>query len=114
MKTELKKVRHAGEVVGTVDIPVYGNMEELVDNETDERILNMFNKQNAVRIMGNERAKHTPTVMGKGKLWDMAFNTLTPEEAASYAGKVDELKEFLEGDVIAERVKKLLADTEGE
>ncbi len=114
MKEDVKKVRHAGEVVGEATIPVYETITELVESESDERILNMFNKQNCVRIMGNERAKHTPTKMGKGKRWDLAFNTLTPEEAASFAGNVEGLKEFLEGDEIAARVDALIQEESGE
>ncbi len=113
MKTETKKVRHGGKVVDSADIPVYENITELVESETDERILNMFNKANCVRIMGNARAKHTEARVGKGKMFDLAFNTLTAEEASSFAGKVEALREFLESDEIAERVKALIAEESG-
>ncbi len=110
MKEETRKVRHAGEVVDEVSVPVYETVDELVNAETEERVLAMFNKQNAVRIMGNVRAQHTPSRMGKGKMWDLAFNMLSPEEAASFAGNVEGLREFLESDEIAERVKKSLEE----
>ncbi len=113
MKTETKKVRHGGKVVDTASIPVYENINELVESESDERILSMFNKANCVRLMGNIRAQHTPTRVGKGKMFDLAFNSLTPEEAASFAGDVEGLREFLESDEVAERVQEIIKDEGG-
>ncbi len=96
--------------VGEVQVPVYENVDELVKNEDAGRILGMFNKQNAVRIMGNERAKHTMTKIGKGKRFEIAYNLLrdilTPEELGEVIGNIEKLKEV----IASERVQKAVDD----
>ena len=63
-------------VVGKVSIPVYENVDELVEAESADRILIMFNNANKVRIMGNERAKHQVGKMGKNKRFEIGFELL--------------------------------------
>ena len=114
MKTETKKVRTGGNVVGEVDIPVYETVVELTEKEDESRILGMFNKQNAVRIMGNERAKHTLARVGKGKRFDIAYNLLwdilDPEEAQEVLGNVEKLKEVINSDKVQNAVDEWIEE----
>ena len=111
MKEEVRKVVHKGSVVGEVTVPVYESMEELMEKESEERILSMFNKQNCVRIAGNERAKHTEGRTGKKKRAQIAFNLLTSEELTAVTRDYDALQELLESDEVQARVDEYLSGT---
>ena len=99
MQTVTKEVKTKGKVVATVDITIYENIDELMENVEEKVIVERFNHANTIAIMGNERQKHTPTKMGKTKKMRMAFNLLTPEEAMSCAGDYDKLQELLESKI---------------
>lgn len=109
MKELPKKVMHKQTVVGEVTVPVYETLSELTENEIEERILSMFNKQNAVRIMGNERAKHAIGRAGKKKRMGIAFNLLDSEELATVAGDFDALQGLLESKDVQARVDEYLS-----
>lgn len=114
MKETTQKVRHKSEVVGEVTVPVYETMEELMEKESAERILSMFNKQNCVRIAGNERAKHTEGRAGKKKRAQIAFNLLTSEELAAATGDYDALQALLESEDVQARVDEYLSGNPAE
>lgn len=116
MKTDVRQVRTGkpSKVVGEVEVPVYETTDELLENEDVSRVLSMFNKQNAVRIMGNERAKHTLARVGKGKRFEIGYNllwqTLTPEEANECVGNIEKLKEVMASDVMQKAIDDFLAE----
>ena len=96
MQTVTKEVKTKGAVVAEVEIPIYENLDELIEAVDEKVIVERFNHANTIAIMGTERQKHTPTKMGKTKKMRLAFNMLTPEEAMSAAGDYDKLQELLE------------------
>jgi hypothetical protein len=108
MKTLTTAVCHKAKKVGEVDVPVYESMEELIAGETQESILAMFNKANKIRIQGNERAKHAEGRTGKTKLRTLAFNLLTSDEVAKFAGDFAALQAFLDGADMQARVKEYI------
>ncbi len=99
MNTVTKNVRTGGKVVGTVDCPEYENITELLEAETEERVLGMFNKANVIRIQGNERAKHQTKKAGKNARWDVGYNLLwdvySEEEIKEIISNVENLKEAI-------------------
>lgn len=98
--------------VSSVDVPVYENVDELISLETEERILGMFNKQNAIRMQGNERAKFQTHRAGKQARRSAAFNLLSADEIAEFAGRAAELQAHLDSDEMQQRVDdSLAADT---
>lgn len=109
MQTERKKVMHKGQHVGDVDVPVYETIDELLASEENSRILSMFNKQNRIRIMGNERVKHTGERAGKKKRARIAFSVLTDEELASVARDYSALEILLNSEDVQARVDEQLA-----
>ena len=114
MKEEVKKVRTGGSVVGEATVPVYETVDELVETEDPARILSMFNKQNAVRIMGNERAKHTLARIGKGKRFEIGYNllwtVLDPEEANECIGNMEKLKETMASEKMQTAIDEFLEE----
>lgn len=110
MKEVTKDVKTKGKTVGQVTVNHYETVQELVENESEERILGMFNKQNLIRMMGNERAKHGEGRIGKQKRTKIAYGCLTLEEAASVAQDYDALQELLNSDEIQARVDAKLAE----
>ena len=110
MKEELKKVRHKSKVVGEVMCPTYETVQEILDAEPEERILAMFNNANTVRIMGNERAKHSGVRTGKKARTEMAIGLLTVDELVSCAGDGAKLTALVESDDIQARVDAKIAE----
>lgn len=104
MKSDLTKVMHKKEVVGEIDVPVYENLTELMENETEAQIVTLFNKMNKIRLQAAERVKHTEGRIGKGKARASAFNLLTTEEIVRYAGKFEDLQKFLDSEEMQARV----------
>ena len=113
MKETRKPVRTKGKIVSEVDVPVYDSVEEIINSEPSERIVAVFNNGNAVRIMGNERAKFSGVRTGKKKRMQIAFGLLTTEEMMSVAGDGAALESLLESDEIQARVTVHLEETEG-
>ena len=118
MQTVEKKVRTGKKIVGTVPVPVYETLAELSDGEDESRILSMFNKQNAVRIMGNERAKHTMAKVGKNRRFEIAYNLLweifPAEEVQGVIGNIEKLKEVVASPKVQEAVDSYIAEQKGE
>lgn len=104
MKTETRKVRTGGNVVGEVEVPVYENIDELIAAEDEATILSQFNKANAVRLQGNERAKHTLARVGKGKRFEIGFNLLPTvlDKAVieGAIGNIDAMKKLVASDEV--------------
>lgn len=108
MRTITTDVNHKGRKVGSVDIPVYESIEELLDAESPEMILAMFNKANKIRIQGNERAKHTDARVGKQRRRALAYKLISTEELANYAGDFMALQAFLDSPEIQARVDQAI------
>ena len=100
-------------VVGEVDIPVYDTIDELIENEDEAIILSLFNQQNAVRLMGNERAKHTMGRIGKGRRFEIAYNLLrdvvSEEEFMEAIGNIETLKSLIASDKVQLAVDEYIA-----
>jgi len=110
MRTEVKAVKITDKASGglkkvsEVEVPVYETIDELLEHESEEHILNMFNKQNIIRLQGNERAKFKTTRAGKAKRRMLAFNTLTPEEISRFAGDFEGLQAYLDSPEVQARI----------
>jgi hypothetical protein len=110
MQEVMKKVRHKSKIVAEVMVPVYATVEEILGAEPKERIVAVFNNGNHVRIMGNERAKHSGVRTGKKARTQLAFSTLTIEEMTGCLGDAQKLEDLLESDVIQARVDAIIAE----
>jgi len=117
MRTEVREVKvtdkltKSKKVVATVEVPIYENLQELIDNEPEDKIVNLFNKQNIINIQAAERQKHTSNKkLGKKKYLEVAYSTLTHEELVEHAGNYDDLMNFLQSDEIKARVEAKLAE----
>jgi len=107
-------------VVGRVSIPVYENVDELVDAESSERILTMFNNANKVRLMGNERAKHQVGKMGKNKRFEIGFELLFNSDVegiddidavrANCIGSYDVLQETIQSGAVQKAIDDYIND----
>lgn len=89
MREEDVKVRTGGKVVATVAVPVYENIAEAVEAETEAIVLKKFNAQNATDLANIERAKHRPATMGKGAKRVAATNVCTTEEIMEALGNAE-------------------------
>lgn len=114
MEEVLKQVKHKGKVVGEVLCPLYTTVDEILEAENAERIVAVFNNGNHVRIMGNERAKHSGVRTGKKKRTEMAFSCLTIDEMTSCAtdGRPDpaKLQTLLDSPEVQARVDAKIAE----
>jgi len=117
VKTDVKDVKTGGNVVGSVEVPVYENLAELTEKEDESRILSMFNKQNAVRIMENERAKHTLARVGKGKRFEIGFNLLPDvvekEVIDAAIGNIDAMKELVNSQPVQDAIDAFIEEQKG-
>jgi len=117
MQEKLTKVRTGGAVVGEVVVPIYENLDELMEKESEERILSMFNKQNSVRIAGNERAKHTLARVGKNRRFEIAYNLLwdilEPDEVKAVLGNIEKLKEVIASKRVQDAVDDYIEEQKG-
>ena len=98
--------------VGEVTVDIYETLEELTANVKEEVILATFNKQNVIRLQGNERAKHQEARAGKTKRRGLAYNLLSQDELVQYAGNFAALQEFLDSDEMQARVDADIAASE--
>ena len=59
----------------------------------------MFNNGNGVRIMGNERAKHTMVKVGKQRRFEIGYNLLRDvfeaDELGDIIGNIEKLKDAI-------------------
>ena len=105
-------------IVGTVDCPIYENLEELQEAETVEQILNMFNKANVIRLQGNERAKHQTKKAGKNLRFDIGFNllweVLGDDAAKQCIGNIEKLREAIASPEIQTAIDEYIASQKNE
>ena len=111
-------------VVGVVEVPEYENVDELIATESSERILSMFNKQNKIRIMGNERAKHQVGRIGKNKRFEIGFELLFNEDVEGFDDievvrencikSMEVLRETINGAVMQAAINAYIAQEQGE
>lgn len=80
MQTKESKVRTGGEVVDTIQIPIYETMDELQEHEEADRILACFNHGNAIRLQGNARAKFAVKPLTKIGRLELTFDMLQSGE----------------------------------
>lgn len=118
MNTVTKNVRTGGKVVGTVDCPEYENITELLETESEERVLGMFNKANVIRIQGNERAKHQTKKAGKGARFDIGYNLLwdvySEDEIKNIISNVENLKEAINSKKMQDAIDEYLASQQAD
>jgi len=106
MKIVTTPVRHKGQHVGDVEVPVYDTLEEIVEAHKETEIVELFNKQLKVQLQGKLRAKNSEASAGTKKaLRQKAFNLLTNDEVAQYAGDFEGLSEFLTSPEMVARVE---------
>lgn len=114
MKQETKDVKTGKplKVVGQVTIGIYETVDELVADETPERILTMFNKQNTVRIMSNERAKHQLKSVGKNKRFELGYELLNDDELRECVSSIETLKAKINSQEIQDRIDAYIAEND--
>ena len=110
MKEVIKKVRHKQKIVAEVTVPLYENVQEIIDSEPPERIVAVFNNGNHVRIMGNERSKFSTSATSKKVRTKIAFELLSTEELMAVAQDADALQAKLESDEMQARVNAYIAE----
>jgi uncharacterized protein (DUF302 family) len=88
MKMKTRDVKSATKTVATVDTPIYDTLAEAVEKETEAKVLELFNAQNATNIMNAARAAAT-NVPSKSKIKDEILFDLT-------TGKLDSDPTFVE------------------
>jgi len=98
MKIVKKDVEHKKKVVGTVDCPVYENLNEAVEHEGEDKVLSLFNKQNHIRIQAAERQKHALGRTSNQKRFNVGFNLLTTDELRQWQGRYEELAVWMRTD----------------
>ncbi len=102
MHEETKEVKLDSKVVETIQIPVYDNLEEIVDALGDVKVLALANRQNKAELSNQSRAKHTPSKAGKKKLLTLAYqlcdkdsNPENYEKMVGLIGDYDAMQSFL-------------------
>ncbi len=112
MKEVTKEVKTGkpSKTVGTVTIPIYENIDELIQSETEAVILERFNHANTIRIMSAERQKHVPGRIGKNRRMEIAYSTLTHDEAMSAVGDLNKLQDLLNSEDVQARVDEYLEE----
>jgi len=122
MKTVVSEVRttdkatRTQKVVGTVEVPIYENLDELRASVKEEKIVALFNKMNKIEIQANERSKHSTEKGGKQLRKKVAFELcmLDPslkDELLSAAGtgNIEAMDTFLFSDKVQQLVDAKLA-----
>lgn len=117
MRKEVKEVKHKGKVVGSVEVPIYESIEELTKSVDAAMVLDLFNKQNVIRLQGIERNKHTTPTAGKEARRMLAFNLIfskDPKALTKFAGPdgAQRMKEYLESPEVQKIVDAHLAAQE--
>ena len=77
MKSISKEVKLKKQVVGTIDIPQYDNIDEArAEINDDALMLALINRTIITDATNAERAKHRETTPGKKKRYELGFNLL--------------------------------------
>lgn len=114
MKTQSKDVKLKGEVVETVECPVYETIEELIELDP-ALLLGLVNRQTATDLANAARAKYREAVPGKGKKYNMAFNllpTITFSDGSTGLQKLNECATLEDASKRKEALDKLLMSAE--
>jgi hypothetical protein len=109
MRLEATDVKYKSEVVETIEIPVFENVEEMLAELGDKAVLDLANRQNKADLSNKCRAKYRPSATGKTKLRQLAFELASKDadltaQVTSLMGDFDGLTTFL--DSLADRVKE--------
>ncbi len=78
-------------VVAEITVPVYEDIDELIENVDAKVILAKFNSQNKTDLANAERIKHKPSSMGKQAKRTALLNVLTNEEVLAAVGRTKEV-----------------------
>ena len=109
---KVKDVCTGGRKVDTAEVPVYATVDEILASEPAERVVTVFNKGNAVRIMGNVRAKHSPTRVGKNRRFNIAYELLpsivSEDVLDKCIGNIVELKRVMDSKEVQDAVDDYL------
>ena len=114
MKTEVFEVKTKGQVVGSVEVDIYDEtdegLQELLSKYSAKDVVANFNKSHKIELMGKERAKHSDKPTSKKAMFKIAFNLMTPDEAIAVAGDYDKLNSFLASEDMQNRVNAYLKE----
>ena len=105
MKTENSEVKHKGVIVATIEVPVYDTLDEIIAAHDEATIVDMFNKQYKIALQAKARNKFTEARTSKKAMRIKAFNLLTNEELARFAGDFVALEAFLESQEMMKRLE---------
>jgi len=108
MKTVLSKVRHKGQVVAEIDIPIYETFDELMAAVAGNVIVDKFNKANKIDLQAAARSPFSEKA-GKQKRIAIAFDLLTTDEIISYVGNHAGLVQFMDSPEMQARIDVELA-----
>ncbi len=111
MKTEPSKVRHKGEVVSEIEIPIYENLDELMAAVAGEVIVEKFNKANKIDLQAAARAPFSEKKTGKARRAAIGFDLLTTDEIIKFAGNHAGLQEYLDSPEMADKIDAKIAET---
>lgn len=112
MKTEMKKVRHKGQVVDEIEVPIYETMDELRAGVADAVVVDLFNKANVIALQATARSPYSEKKVGKQKRQSVGFDLLTTEEIMSFAGNHAGLLAFLDTPDMQQRIDEKLGVTD--
>ena len=104
MKTETSKVRHKGEVVSEIEIPIYENLDELMAAVAGDVIVEKFNKANKIDLQATARAPFSEKKTAKARREAIGFDLLTTDEIFKFAGNHAGLKEYLDSPEMADKI----------
>lgn len=90
MQKVSKDVMSEKVVVAQVEVPVYDNIDEAIDNLTEEKVLSYVNRAHAIALMDAARREATGTGGGTGIRALMAKLKDNPELLAQVKGLVGE------------------------
>ena len=109
MKTVPVEGKLKGEVVSTIDIEQFEDIEEAVQTLGEEEVLGLVNRQYKADKANAERGKFRPSAASKKKLRQLAFEMCGKDEALGAEldknmGSLEDMTAFL--DSLSDRVKE--------
>lgn len=112
MKQEMKKVRHKGQVVDEIEVPIYETMDELRAGVADAVIVDLFNKANVIALQATARAPFGEKKAGKQRRTAVGFDLLTTDEIMGFAGNHAGMLAFLDTPEMQQRIDEQLGVTD--
>ncbi len=106
MKNVMTQIKHKGVVRSEIEIPVYESFQDMLNNEEQEKILALFNKQNKIMIASNERSKFSVAKTGLKVQRQRGFEVLTTEDLAGVIGDAEALDALLLCDETQKKVRE--------